>query len=274
VRNSSGKPESYCLERWRCALNNAHGIVGISTTFIALGLFGCSNFNDDGEASISNVVPAESGIDYALQFDGINDYATTGTARFHMPVMPQTISLWVKIASTTSDQDWVTLRRDADSGDEFGLAAGGLPTVWRVYGPTTLVQSSTTLELNRWQFVAYVFDGTEHAIYVDGELVGKGTNSGNNRSPTMSWLGTFDGTQKLYEGWLDELRIWSVARAQAEIQNDMVSGGPKVDPNLVAYFDFNESGGQRAYDRSGNGNHASLGDGVPDCMPTRVLSDR
>ena len=120
-----------------------------------------------------------------------------------MPTSPQTISLWVKIASTSSDQDWVTLRRDTDSGNEFGLAAGGLPTVWRVYGAATLVQSSTALDINQWQFVAYVFDGTEHAIYVDGSLVGTATTDVNNRSPTMSWLGTFDGARNLYGGLLD-----------------------------------------------------------------------
>ncbi len=245
----------------------------ISSALVALALLGCSSYGGETDGSISDVVPAESSIDYALQFDGINDYATTGTARFPMPTSPQTISLWVKIASTSSDQDWVTLRRDTDSGNEFGLAAGGLPTVWRVYGAATLVQSSTALDINQWQFVAYVFDGTEHAIYVDGSLVGTATTDVNNRSPTMSWLGTFDGARNLYGGLLDELRIWSVARTASDIQNDMLSG-PKTDPNLVAYYSFNESGGQRAYDRSGNGNHASLGDGVADCMPTRVVSDR
>ena len=259
---------------WQCKFGDAHRIALISTTLMAIGPLGCSNSQGLSEASIADTVPAESGIDYALQFDGINDYATTGTARFPMPALPQTISLWVKIASTSSDQDWVTLRRDTDSGNEFGLATGGLPTVWRVYGAATLVQSSTALELNRWQFVAYVFDGAEHAIYVDGGLVGTGTTDANNRSPTSSWLGTFDGTRNLYDGLLDELRIWSVARTALDIQNEMVSGGPKTDPNLVAYYRFNESGGQRAYDRSGNGNHASLGDGVADCMPTRVVSDR
>jgi hypothetical protein len=241
---------------------------------VVAGSLGCSNSNGKGEASISDAVPPESGIDYALQFDGLNDYATTGTARFPKPILPQTLSLWVKIASTSSDQDWVTLRRDADSGYEFGLAGGGLPTVSRVYGASVVVQSSTALEIDHWQFVAYVFDGSQHAIYVDGALVGTGTTGANNRSPTMSWLGTFDGSLNLYNGWLDELRIWSVARTEADIQNDMASGSPPMDPNLVAYYSFNESGGQRVYDRSGNGNHASLGDGVTDCMPARVVSDR
>jgi hypothetical protein len=234
----------------------------------------CSNSTSNSEDSITDVVPPESSVDYALQFDGVNDYATTGTAGFPRPTLPQTITLWVKIASTSLDQDWVTLRRDTDSGNHFGLAAGGLPTVWRVYGDSVLVQSSTALEVNRWQFLAYVFDGAEHAIYVDGALVGTGTTAPNNRSPTLGWLGTFDGIANHYQGLIDELRIWTVARTQAETQNDMTSGGPKTDPDLVAYYSFNESIGQRVYDRSGNGNHASLGDGVPDCMPTRVVSDR
>ena len=155
----------------------------ISSALVALALLGCSSYGGETDGSISDVVPAESSIDYALQFDGINDDATTGTARFPMPTSPQTISLWVKIASTWSDKDWVTFRRDTDSGNEFGLAAGGLPTVWRVYGAATLVQSSTALDINQWQFVAYVFDGTEHAIYVDGSLVGTATTDVDEQVP-------------------------------------------------------------------------------------------
>jgi hypothetical protein len=266
-----GKSESWAQQSGQGLPGGLHGILALT---IALVTFACSNSTGESEASISDVVPPESGVDYALQFDGTNDYATTGTAAFPKPIAPQTITLWVKIASTSSDQDWVTLRRDLDSGNRFGLAAGGLPTVWRVYGDSVLVQSSTPLEINRWQFIAYVFDGTQHAIYVDGALVGTGTTAPNNRSPTMGWLGTFDGILNHYDGVLDELRIWTVARTEAEILGDMTTGAPTTDTHLVAYYSFNEPGGQRVYDRSGNGNHASLGDGVADCMPARVVSGR
>src|SRR5450432_1380751 len=134
---------------------------------------------------------------YALQFDGAKSFA-----------------------SAASTQDFVTLRLDFTSGVQLGLH-GGTIGVWRTYVDRALVQAPTLPAASQWHHVAYTFDATTHVLYVDGAIVDTETVPGDDRTPTSAWLGTLDGTNELYKGQMDEVRIWSVARSAAEIQLDM-----------------------------------------------------
>src|SRR4029453_16480602 len=55
---------------------------------------------------------------------------------------------------------------------------------------------------------------------------------------------------------------WSVARTQAEIQNNMGSGMAANQPNLWAYWRFDEGGGTTVTDLSGNGRHGTIINGA------------
>lgn len=236
-----------------------------------LGL-GCTD-PSPAEETIANDVPPPSSQDYALSFDGDDDYATMGTARCPLPTLAQTISLWISPRATGKIGDLVTLRRD-DSGNEFGLNANGAPTMWRIWGPLALAESSEALEPNRWHHIAYVYDTQTNAIYVNGVLSASSTNTPNNRSPTSGWLGSFDGKQRFFAGQMDEVRIWAVARSPAELRAEIDGDRSTKDPDLLAYFSFDEVGGARVYDRSGNGNHVTLGDGFAAFAPQRIESGR
>ncbi len=60
----------------------------------------------------------------------------------------------------------------------------------------------------------------------------------------------------------------------AELKAEIAGEAPISDPDLVGYYSFDEADGLRAYDRSGNGNHMALGDGIAERAPSRVKSDR
>lgn len=238
--------------------------------------FGCQDPNPEEEI-LSSRVPAESGVDYALRFDGVDDYASLGTARFPLPTSDQCVSLWVRLREVGTRQALLTLRRD-DSGDELGISEAGLFTLWRIWSPEVLAAASEPLSAGDWHHLAYVRSEGEHRLYVDGRLQSRSTTGSDNHSPTTGFIGTFDGKQRFFDGDLDELRIWAIARSASDIEAEFGGGGAKSDPDLVGYYSFNESplaaqGGaatSRAYDRSGNGNHATLGDGVADFSPTRI----
>jgi hypothetical protein len=237
-----------------------------------MGLLGCQDPNPR-EESLSSEVPTESGENFAVRFDGTNDYATMGTARFAMPTLPQCISLWLKLGSKGTRQALLTLRRD-DSGNVLGISETGVVTLYRIWNPSVLVEASAPLDVESWHHLAYVHSDGQHFLYVDGVLKGSSTASPDNRSPTSGWLGTFDGQSQLFRGELDELRVWSIARTALDITSEFKEGGAVSDPELVGYYSFNESRGARVYDRSGNGNHLTLGDGVTEYMPQRVIASR
>jgi hypothetical protein len=218
------------------------------------------------------VFAKDSGFDYALEFDGVDDYATTGSARFPVSYAPQTISLWVNPAGGTGKQAVVTLRRDFESGIELGFQ-GTTPTAWRVYGAAAPIAATAPLASGTWHHLAYVYDGVAHQVYADGVVVAASLLAANERTPTLGWIGTLDGVADLFHGKLDEVRVWSAALDAATVAGEANGTEPFDDGTLVAYWSFDESGGARVYDRSPSGDDAELGDGIAAREPKRVLSD-
>lgn len=106
---------------------------------------------------------------------------------------------------------------------------------------------------NQWHHLAVVLDNTSGAnlnnttIYVDGEV--ETVSASNNLNSTINtaasqklWIG-IDHSSRYWEGELDEIRVWSVARTQAEIRAFMhlVLNGDET--GLEAYYQFNETSG-------------------------------
>jgi hypothetical protein len=212
------------------------------------------------------------GVDYAAYFDGVDDYATSGTAGFPLMTTPQTVSLWARYASGTATQIMIVLRADLESGLAIGIADGTVEA-WNIWGRHVLVAAPSLPAVGLWHHVAYIYDGTTHTLYIDGASVATGTRDPGHRTPFLSWLGTLDGTTQMYRGSLDEVRIWDIARSPGEIALDMNGQASAVDPGLVAYWSFNHVEGSRVIDDSGRGNHVSLGEGDVQRMPAMVPSD-
>ncbi len=243
----------------------------------ACGGGGAAHDAADGTSDVTlfDVPPLVDGnvAGYALSFDGINDYATAGNAGFPAASAAQTVSLWVNYPATTATQDFVVLRLDFDSGVQIGIRNGTV-TVWRVFSGRTLVSAPTAPAAGQWHHVAYTFDRTTHILYIDGAMVASSTATGDERTPNQVWLGTVDGSAELFTGLMDEVRVWSIVRAPADIQRDMLHQTEGSEPGLVAYWTFDDSqNGGRCADMSDSGNDATLGDGIAERMPSRVLSD-
>lgn len=226
----------------------------------------------------ASAIVADAGADanQALQFNGTSDYATTGTAGFPPAFASQTLSMWVNFPQPAGTQTFLTLRRDTESGVVIGMQHGTI-AVWSVYGNQTLVAAPSLPAPGSWHHVAFVYDPSDGAaasmLYVDGILSATGPATADNRTPLSSWVGSFDGLNQFYQGDIDELRIWDVARTADEIVQEMNGEVSASEPGLVAYFNCNAIYGTRVLDVSGNGNDMTLGGGVPGRMPTLVPSD-
>lgn len=99
--------------------------------------------------------------------------------------------------------------------------------------------------------------------------------SGTNESPLKFGTSGTCGDSQRFIGLLDEVRIWSVARTQSEIQTARYSCISPQSSGLVGYWRFDESGGQTLLDASMAGNDGTLGPtaGEETADPTRVASD-
>jgi hypothetical protein len=243
-------------------------LVGVATV-------ACGDATGPAVEELPELGPRDAAIDMAVSFDGVDDYASAGTARMPQIEQPQTLMLWVKPeapleSGNGAPQVLLTLHRSDWSG--IVLALDGLaPVAYNVYAERPFAGSETPLTVGTWQHVAFVLERDVSRLYVGGAEVATGDGPLTNRTPILAFIGSLDGYTGLFRGALDELRVYD--RAFSTEQIAALAAGQRLEAEpLVLYLPFNEAEGARSYDRSGLGNHAQLGDGVSGLMPTRVAS--
>lgn len=105
------------------------------------------------------------------------------------------------------------------------------------------------LSLNRWHHFAVTNDNGVISGYLDGELKISSSYTGelNSRAFTIAGYVTNCGLA------VDEFRIWKTVRSPKQIKKYQCIADPS-NPDLLAYYRFNESTGSIAKDETGNKN--------------------
>jgi hypothetical protein len=124
------------------------------------------------------------------------------------------------------------------------------------------------LPLATWTHLAFVNDGTQSTVYING--VPNGTIPGGFGSPTGQplTLGIAKNTSgpdtQPFAGGIDEVRIWNTQQSASAILNNMDSTLLGNEPGLVGQFSFND--GNAGADNTGMtaafDNTANMNDGV------------
>ncbi len=129
-------------------------------------------------------------------------------------------------------------------------------------------------KLNTKYHVALVYDGTSLAFYRNGILLKKVNASGNLVTNSLSTMIGATANLKTTDlsdfiGYINEVRIWNVARTQAQIKQYMDSSlpNPSTQTGLLAYYNFNSLTnlqGNAAWNGSIVGN-ATINKAIPSC---------
>lgn len=129
---------------------------------------------------------------------------------------------------------------------------------------STWVYSTTAVPFGIWTHVAITLSGGTLTFYING--LASGTASGITFSQDTGDMNI--GREQpssckcnFYQGAMDEVRLWNVARTQADIQSNMNGSVAVNSTGLVAYYKFNEGTGTTATDATANNNHATLMNG-------------
>lgn len=99
-----------------------------------------------------------------------------------------------------------------------------------------------TVPIRTWAHLAYTWDGTTGTIYLDGTPVGTSTSAPARGGSGMG-IG-YNSSDTGWQGYIDEVMVWGMARTQAQVQSDRTSGPPAAAPFLLAYFKFEDALGQ------------------------------
>ncbi|MEZ4722267.1 MAG: LamG-like jellyroll fold domain-containing protein [Flavobacteriales bacterium] len=236
------------------------------------------------------ILPGQTGTQYAgivsannaLDFDGVNDIAFIDHSEgFNFDTDDDfTISFWVRapINQTTTPTNWNTIiakRYSTLSEYPFWIfirnqnsASAGQVFMDRSDGVTrSTMHSSSSINDNNWHHVAFTKNGEITTVFIDGLADGTGVDSTNlstQNNDSISIGGQF--FSRPFDGSLDELRIWSRALCEDEIQAMMNCELDTIGyDSLVLYYSFNQgvadsinSGLDSIVDQSGNGNNGAL----------------
>ncbi len=106
----------------------------------------------------------------------------------------------------------------------------------------TSVASSIPINLNQTYHVAAVYDGTFIYYYVNGCETGRAPCTGNMvQNNLLTAIGNQSTCQcEPFTGYIDEVRIWNVARTPAQLQANMNTlPTPGAQVGLMAYYNNN-----------------------------------
>jgi hypothetical protein len=139
-----------------------------------------------------------------------------------------------------------------------GTNCGAMNLALMVAGVWT--SSASTVPLNQWTHVAVSWDGLTNRFYINGVLDTAVAATGNMFQSGSSLLIGRQGTggANYFDGMLDEVRIWNMARSAAQIQTNLRGAIPANEPGLMGYWRFDEQAGIQALDASGRHNHGTL----------------
>lgn len=177
--------------------------------------------------------------DNALNFDGFKDYVNVPSMA--SPSGSFTAEAWARME--TKGQRTVLSKIGTgyfgyticyDFIDDHMEADMGTGTNW------VFVASLLPWNLNQWYHVAFVYDATISTLsyYQDGVLQGS-VVAVPSHSGTSFKIGN-DDWNDFWDGDIDEVRYWSVARTQSEIQSTMHTELSGTETGLQHYYKCNQ----------------------------------
>ena len=200
-----------------------------------------------------------NGAGCTLDLDGTNDYVNCGSNSSVDITGALTMEAWVNpdVVSTQS----VIKKNTETSGYELSLSLSGKVFV-RLNGSYRIDSGTSYPYDGSWTHIAATYDGTTMKLYINGVLEGTLTGPTLITSNSNNLVIGTDAAAletKNFNGRLDEVRLWNVARTEGEIREYMctkISGS--LPSNLVGYWNFNEPEGNLMSDQTANSNDGLL----------------
>ncbi|WP_400191401.1 LamG-like jellyroll fold domain-containing protein [Hymenobacter sp. B81] len=200
----------------------------------------------------------------SLRFDGSNDMASAPHSASLNLTSALTLEAWINATGTgVAVQDVVNKSSNSqNTGYIFPRSDNNfnnLVLYLHINGSWRTFQVPYAALRGSWHHTAATYDGARVKIFIDGAKVLDVAQTGPVTTNTNALtLGIQPGFSEYYNGEADEIRVWNVARTEAQIAADYNKTIQAPQAGLVAYYRLDEGSGSTAADLSGNGNTMTL----------------
>lgn len=198
-----------------------------------------------------------AGSGYSLMFDGIDDCVDCGK-KVHIADHDFTVEFWAKREPDAANR-FVVGHGKWNTGSK-GLHIGfrGNRLYFGFWGDD--IQSDETFTDNGWHHYACTYDTVTklQKLYRDGVFLNERVAKGNYRGEGSLYIGCMSATRWIFNGELDEVRIWNYARTEKEIAENRYMRLKGNESGLLGYWHFDERSGDSLFDFSANNNTGVL----------------
>jgi hypothetical protein len=192
----------------------------------------------------NNLIAQNAGI----YFDGTDDYVMSDIS----PIAgntAKTVEAWIKTTANSNPSAGGVQKVIV----EMGLMSTGTRFTFNLLNNNAIrlevegngINGTTAVNDGQWHHVAGVYDPlaiTKVALYLDGVLEASGnlTVTVNTAATGNIQIGRRCDGLHYFNGTIDEVRVWNVARTASQIANNRNVELCNSTANLVAYFPMNE----------------------------------
>ncbi len=216
--------------------------------------FNNNAFNDGSASAVTNATKSDVSVSYfdneqnpVLSFDGV-DNSVSCAASTDLPTVnaSRTIEAYVK---TTDSPGFSNILSWGTSSENQRCSVGLRSDHFAFVGYNNDLDGTISINDGVWHHVAAVFNATTMYLYVDGVLDNSGAITLNTTGQNLV-LGASLVNSEFWNGEIDEIRIWNVARSQAEIQANLRNELTGTESGLLAYFKMSDGAGTSLTDNS------------------------
>ena len=186
----------------------------------------------------------------------------------------RTVELWAYMKSS----DWTANQNtlffygpspSARNADGFGLdfgstsnSIGSIDPFTNAYFDNDNQASGVNATTAQWVHFAMTWNGTQVQAYVNGVLKSTKTSDNANQKvlktgTSVLTIGGYPGENAYFADYIDEFRVWSVARTAAELLAAKDKALVGNEPGLVGYWQFNEDAGLNTADKVSSSAHTA-----------------
>ncbi|MCD4731690.1 MAG: LamG domain-containing protein, partial [Bacteroidales bacterium] len=182
-----------------------------------------------------------------LHFDKVDDYVILNEAGQYIPVGNElSITGWFYCDELAYGQGYMGFRSGSGDGEFYLIQLHDGKMECRLKSTVQLFTyeaPANTVIPQVWQHWAWVYDGSNLSLYINGTYNGGMAASGQFSNPDISFAigkSILAAQNFVYGGRVDEVSVWDKALNQDEIQDMIDNELTGNEDNLQLYYKFNQ----------------------------------